>query len=449
MQLSNAPSKLLLPFASAGSKNAIPVASQIGVTPGAASLTDGFPPLTRTPIAAGGVPPSGLDMNGILFSLSDVLRWMNAGGGFPYDAAFAADSNVAGYPKGARLLRSDGLGYWLNTVDGNTVNPESVTVGQAASAGWVPDTTRGVAAVTMTNANVTLTPEQYGKPIVKLTGALTANLNLIFPAIAGEWVIINGCTGNFSVTCKTASGSGVEVPLNSNRTVACDGTNVVNAGGDFYKGFAAHAGLAVGANVLTAASAGKIHTHQTAGAAATATLPSGGSIAIGTVVEFKVTSNFPLTVSPAAGDTMSCSGSALTSVVLNTGDSLRCVLVAQSLWLVDGAAVQGLYPAFAASLSANGYAKLPSGLIIQWGRIANASRPVDGSVLGPNSYPIAFPNAVLSVNAQMIGGEAVAVGSLDGYLFVKTVGLTSFIIVSGYSSAATFEFGVYWIAIGY
>ena len=48
MQLINAPGKLVLPFAASGAKNAIPVASQIGIVAGAASLTDGFPPLTRT-----------------------------------------------------------------------------------------------------------------------------------------------------------------------------------------------------------------------------------------------------------------------------------------------------------------------------------------------------------------------------------------------------------------
>ena len=58
MQLINAPGKLVLPFANAGAKNTIPTASQIGIVAGAASLTDGFPPLTRTPLAAGGVPPS-------------------------------------------------------------------------------------------------------------------------------------------------------------------------------------------------------------------------------------------------------------------------------------------------------------------------------------------------------------------------------------------------------
>ncbi len=127
MQASNAPSKSPVPFAESGSKNTIPVASQIGITPGLASFTDGFPPLTMTPLAAGGVPPRGQDFNGILYFLSAAARWGQAGGGYIYDAAFA--TAVGGYPKGAVLLRADLLGFWLNTVDNNVTNPDSGGVG--------------------------------------------------------------------------------------------------------------------------------------------------------------------------------------------------------------------------------------------------------------------------------------------------------------------------------
>lgn len=248
MQLTNTPGKLVLPFANAGAKNTIPTASQIGITAGAASLVDGFPPLTRTPIAAGGVPPSGLDMNGILFQLSAILRWANAGGGYAYDAAFATDSNVGGYPKGARIMRSDGLGYWFNTVENNTTNPEGAG---AVAAGWVPDFTNGVAAVTMTNANVTLTPLQYGKPIIVISGLLTANLNLIFPSIAGEWSVINNTTGAHSVTCKTAAGTGVVV--NSAQAIVGDGTNIYSAVNDAISLLGENVAHAAGtANALTA-----------------------------------------------------------------------------------------------------------------------------------------------------------------------------------------------------
>jgi len=226
MQLTDEPDKIPLPFATAGAKNAIPEASQIGITPGAASLTDGFPPLTRTPIASGGIPPSGLDMNGILFELSAVIRWANAGGGYPYDATFATDANVEGYPKGARVLRSDGLGYWFNTVDDNEVDPESAG---AVAAGWVPDFTTGAAAVTMTSSNVTLTELEYGRPIIILSGLLTSNLNLIFPNIVGQWLVVNNCTGAFTVTAKTAAGSGVVVAQTTASKIYGDDTNIYSA----------------------------------------------------------------------------------------------------------------------------------------------------------------------------------------------------------------------------
>jgi hypothetical protein len=131
MQLSNAPNKLVLPFANGGSKNTIPVPSQIGSTPGAASYTDGFPPLTMTAVSAGGVPPSGLDFNGVLFAMSAADVWYNAGAGFPYDAAFSA--TIGGYPKGARVLQASGLGYWFCTVDNNLTNPDT------GGSGWVTE----------------------------------------------------------------------------------------------------------------------------------------------------------------------------------------------------------------------------------------------------------------------------------------------------------------------
>lgn len=223
MELSQAPTKIVLPFAAAGGKNnPIPVPSQTGITPGAASFTDGFPPLTRTPVSAGGIPPSGLDMNGIMFMISAFSRWANAGAGFVYDNTFATDSNVDGYPQGARLLRSDGKGYWLNTVDNNQSDPE---VSTSAADGWVPNATSGNAAVSVSNANVTLTPLQYGLPVITFSGTLTANLNVIFPPITGSWIIVNNTTGAFTITCKTASGAGVGINSGVQEIVG-DGVNI-------------------------------------------------------------------------------------------------------------------------------------------------------------------------------------------------------------------------------
>lgn len=130
MLASQIPVKLTLPFANAGNKNTIPAASQIGTTPGAASLTDGFPPLTFTPDWAGGIPPSGADMNGILYDVSAWVRWQSAGGQIAYDATF--QTAIGGYPQGAYVSSLAVINrFWVSLVDNNTTNPD------AAGAGWL------------------------------------------------------------------------------------------------------------------------------------------------------------------------------------------------------------------------------------------------------------------------------------------------------------------------
>lgn len=129
MQANTPPVKIPVAFADAGTKNTIPTESQIGITPGRASLVTGFPPLTMTPVQAGGIPPSGADFNGILNRVTDQLRWQSAGGLFKFDMTFA--SAVGGYPKGAMLARADNAGCWLSLVDNNIANPDT------GGSGWM------------------------------------------------------------------------------------------------------------------------------------------------------------------------------------------------------------------------------------------------------------------------------------------------------------------------
>ncbi|MCH4572267.1 gp53-like domain-containing protein [Achromobacter xylosoxidans] len=170
MQASNAPSKSAVPFAQSGTKNTIPVASQIGVTPGAASFTDGFPPLTMTPLAAGGVPPYGADFNGILNFLSAAMRWGQAGAGYSYDAAFS--TAIGGYPKGSLVRQAAGNGYWLSLVDNNTTNPDT------GGAGWV-DMGAGIAttaqAQALTDDTVLITPKKLADALGGGNQSLTTN----------------------------------------------------------------------------------------------------------------------------------------------------------------------------------------------------------------------------------------------------------------------------------
>lgn len=223
MQASNIPSKVPLPFANSGTKNAIPTASQIGVTPGAASLTDGFPPLTMTPLASGGVPPAGADFNGILNLITAIQQWQSAGGNFKYDSAFS--TSVGGYPKGAVLVNSTNDGMWFNLADNNTTNPDA-TDGSAAN--WAPIDDYGATSLALTNANVTLTPAQFSKPIIVLTGALTGNVQLTMPKLVGTWYVVNSTTGAFTVSMLTSGGTLIQLAQGGAAWVRGDGTNVLN-----------------------------------------------------------------------------------------------------------------------------------------------------------------------------------------------------------------------------
>lgn len=131
MNLASIPAKFALVWASTGVNVRVPpTASQISVQAGAASLTDGFPPLCLTPTGSGGIPPFGQDINGILQQVTAWLRWAQAGGPIIFDATYAGQ--ISGYPKGAVLQAVAQTGaFWYNTTDGNTANPDT------GGAGWV------------------------------------------------------------------------------------------------------------------------------------------------------------------------------------------------------------------------------------------------------------------------------------------------------------------------
>lgn len=219
MQLSDEPSKIPTPFANGGVRNVVPVASLIGITDGAASFTDGFPPLTMTDPGAGGVPPDGRDFNGAFYALSAAIRWNQAGGRPTYDSAFS--TAVGGYPIGSVLQAADQSGFWISTANNNTNNPDT------GGANWIPLLFLGSTAQALGSVNVTLTNLQAAKPIITLSGVLSANVNLVLPAWAKQWLVVNNTSGSFVVSAKTASGTPVALQPGSNYLYG-DGTNILS-----------------------------------------------------------------------------------------------------------------------------------------------------------------------------------------------------------------------------
>jgi hypothetical protein len=172
MLLSNLPAKFPVPFANAAGASyirPIPVPTQAGITPGAASLADGFPQICFIPTTSNGIPPAGQDLNGILNQITAWNRWQNAGGTVPYDATFSAA--IGGYPYGAIVQSTANGKLWLNVVDGNTTNPD------AGGSGW------------LTASNP-----------IQCHGRINTN--------AGTTVIIAGSTNVSSITRGTATYSG-------------------------------------------------------------------------------------------------------------------------------------------------------------------------------------------------------------------------------------------------
>lgn len=222
MNSSDTPSRITKAFGVNGLKNTIPVDSSTTTdNNGVATFDKGFPPVTMQPLSAGGIPPSGKDMNGVLYSTTIQQQWQNAGMTYPFSQDFS--DAVSGYPKGAIVPSSVYTGQWLNLNEANGTSPESPT---GANTGWVPINNYGVTQITMTSGSVVMSSLQAAKDRIIISGTLTANVNLIFPAWIKSWVVHNNCTGNFTITCRTASGSGVVVIPGLVSRLFCDGVNI-------------------------------------------------------------------------------------------------------------------------------------------------------------------------------------------------------------------------------
>lgn len=120
MDSNSAIPRTIVPFASSGAKNTIPVTT---ADTSAASYMLGFPPLTAIPVESGGVPPTMEDMNGILYDVTDMLVQARAAGIQQWSASFS--NSISGYPSGAITISQSKL--WLSNVDSNTSTPGADT----------------------------------------------------------------------------------------------------------------------------------------------------------------------------------------------------------------------------------------------------------------------------------------------------------------------------------
>lgn len=76
-------------------------------------------------------------------------------------------------------------------------------------------------------ANVTLSDLEAQHAYHKFTGTLTANIDVIVPDDEKGYWVWNATSGAYTLTVKTASGTGVAVTQSKKVHLACDGTNVI------------------------------------------------------------------------------------------------------------------------------------------------------------------------------------------------------------------------------
>lgn len=379
-------------------QNPIPLTT---ADPARASFDLGFPPQTMLEIFAGGTPPYGQDVNGVLYMVTAHIAALQAGQPYVYSATVS--TAMGGYKIGCVLSMTDGTGLWVNQTNGNSTNPDT------GGAGWLPLFSYGYAALTgLTGGVVTVAAADYRRGVIVLSGALAGNLQIVLPALLRSWLIVNTTSGGFSTTVRTPGGTGVLVGqggFSAPVEVYSDGTNLyptvaptvipgdVNPTANTYavrsnagilfatyfnqssalENFGMAAVYADGGDgyhrkISLANFAAQIALSQFAGTVANAQVPqSAVTQHSAAVLASAALTGAPTAPTPAAGD-----------------NSTRVATTA----FVQGAQLT----------SGVGYQVLPSGIIIQWGS------HVFGDLFagfGTNTFavvfPIAFPNACLQI----------------------------------------------------
>lgn len=197
----------------------IPVPSQIGIQNCAASLTDGFPALTFTPVGSGGCPPFGADFNGILRQITQWSQWQAAGNPVIYDSAFS--SSIGGYPKGATLVSASVPGcFWVSTVDNNASDPDT------GGSNWVNTCT-----YILSQPNIWTVPQTFGNGNFRLAGSSSGYTTLVAEPVGGGTVFVPSVNDTVAVlnTADQQVSGGANVTSLSLGTVS-SGTLTIDCG---------------------------------------------------------------------------------------------------------------------------------------------------------------------------------------------------------------------------
>lgn len=198
-----------------------------------------------------------------------------------------------------------------------------------------------------------------------------------------------------------------------------------------------------GNQVLEVSDAGSIVVAGNSATPLTYTTPPLSAFVIGASVTIENLSRQVITLAQRTGSDRYISAAdptgTATQYVIKAGSMVTITKYGADLWLVHGNGDLINSPLFSASLAGNGYQKLPSGLIVQWGGgITNSSGILQ------QTLPITFPTAQLK-------GVCTSQGDENPTILTSVFSLTATAIdcrartVGG----AAVSFPISWIAFGY
>lgn len=171
---------------------------------------------TTDPVQGG----AGGKSNAPLLNLSNRTAWLKA----------AVDSLLSGLSSLATLASPTFTGTPAAPTPAAGTNTTQIATMAAVQAAIGGPLTKSVAGTGTT----ALTAAEAGNGILILTGILTGNRTITVPATpARPWIIDNRTTGAFSLTVKTAAGTGLLVAQGKRRALASDGVNVIRADDDY------------------------------------------------------------------------------------------------------------------------------------------------------------------------------------------------------------------------
>lgn len=203
-----------------------------------------------------------------------------------------------------------------------------------------------------------------------------------------------------------------------------------------------------GATVLDATDIGRL---QVIVANATITLPSAAAVGAGAALHFVSTIATGSTIAVAGTDVIiGLAAATVTSAAIGLRGTLTLVSNGAGGWIATAGTVhQAGSFAFAASLTGNGYQRLPTGLILQWG---TGTLPASGQPTASVTVtlPLAWPNSILSGSANAREFASSTLGAAPSMLVSFTSG-TQITFLGDTLSSTPFNKACpfYWQAVGF